>query len=746
MEAALKSKGALLLVAGALGGAVAYFKRRSSHSHLQEASSEEIAAPQTIGVDVQSGTEPPIGVDAQTGTERIGIDSQNGTEPFIGQMHERDSSASLQEPEKGDCVELRDLVSAAHLNGSVCVLESWDSAKGRWGVRHFATHKLLSIAPSKLLVLSCRICWSSTMDEATGPLLSPCACRGSSAYAHLGCLKQWAVCESNIAGKSHTPFVECPVCEQDYTREAGIELLRENLRWEEGRAAGTRYLSVTVHRLAEDRSARWGWGFGIAGVPHTGAILYLHGALVTDVFEGTPAAAAGIEADDLIVSVNGRPVTPTTSNLRDLSDDGDSALSLELGVVRKPRVHSPSEKEVVAVHAELGVGGQWKGSNGMVEQDDGALGPHRDNEWISEDELSVRYTNRVEQVNLQREQTLRLQAQRAPEEYLQLPYVKLRVRAVSYRMMDMGQLQQEMLELKPGVALARAYSELSKQLAYEGDLKHVPEAIALGRKAVGMCEQICGEDEDTALDSIRPLAAARLNLAAALCQLGLHTAGNNVLLSQGALSEAEPLAHFAIRNIEQRAVSDDRERNNALAPALNILGGILNLQSGRQAEAEAVVRRQLACSEAAYGPEHLSTASCLTNLGNLISAQRRDRASQEEARELATRGRAVMVQLLGETHPHLAQPTNGLALIHKHLGEASEAEALLRALLVQIAPSLSPTHPQVGSSELQLALLLRDTGRHDEAQRWWVRPGAVAFRRMGRMPSNLQDTTRSLGC
>ena len=91
-------------------------------------------------------------------------------------------------------------------------------------------------------MLTCRICWGSKVDQTTGPLLSPCACRGSSAHAHLGCLKQWAVCESNAnstIGGSGTAFEMCPVCKQDYDGDAGIELLRENLRCEEQRAVGT---------------------------------------------------------------------------------------------------------------------------------------------------------------------------------------------------------------------------------------------------------------------------------------------------------------------------------------------------------------------------------------------------------------------------------------------------------------------------------------------------------------------------
>lgn len=55
-----------------------------------------------------------------------------------------------------DLVELQGLASAPELNGSRGVLEAWDATRGRWGVRHWETQKLLSVASSKL-----RLCYPS---------------------------------------------------------------------------------------------------------------------------------------------------------------------------------------------------------------------------------------------------------------------------------------------------------------------------------------------------------------------------------------------------------------------------------------------------------------------------------------------------------------------------------------------------------------------------------------------------------
>ena len=35
---------------------------------------------------------------------------------------------------------------------------------------------------------TCRLCWG---DEDDGPLVQPCACRGSAKYIHKHCLEKW---------------------------------------------------------------------------------------------------------------------------------------------------------------------------------------------------------------------------------------------------------------------------------------------------------------------------------------------------------------------------------------------------------------------------------------------------------------------------------------------------------------------------------------------------------------------------
>lgn len=54
-------------------------------------------------------------------------------------------------------------------------------------------------------------------------LVSPCACRGSAAFVHIGCLKKWHL---NLGNPTS---LTCPTCEQQYIGEVAEELARLNL-------------------------------------------------------------------------------------------------------------------------------------------------------------------------------------------------------------------------------------------------------------------------------------------------------------------------------------------------------------------------------------------------------------------------------------------------------------------------------------------------------------------------------------
>ena len=56
----------------------------------------------------------------------------------------------------------------------------------------------------------CKICLEEhdEADSPEGPMVSPCACRGSAALIHTECLKQWH------ASRGHPEQLQCPTCLQ----------------------------------------------------------------------------------------------------------------------------------------------------------------------------------------------------------------------------------------------------------------------------------------------------------------------------------------------------------------------------------------------------------------------------------------------------------------------------------------------------------------------------------------------------
>mmetsp|Transcript_14348 Transcript_14348/g.19799 ORF Transcript_14348/g.19799 Transcript_14348/m.19799 type:complete len:547 (-) Transcript_14348:336-1976(-) len=72
----------------------------------------------------------------------------------------------------------------------------------------------------------CFICFDTESDdenERDRQLVSPCACRGSAAWVHVGCLKKWHL---KLGVSTH---LLCPTCKQAYVGDVAEELARLNL-------------------------------------------------------------------------------------------------------------------------------------------------------------------------------------------------------------------------------------------------------------------------------------------------------------------------------------------------------------------------------------------------------------------------------------------------------------------------------------------------------------------------------------
>ena len=88
----------------------------------------------------------------------------------------------------------------------------------------------------------CRICLEGA-ELPSHPLVQPCACRGSSTWAHADCLTRWR----RMSPKAAAAY-QCGQCDDDYRDALSLELLEERLRRQ--RVAHHPGMVSTMHELA----------------------------------------------------------------------------------------------------------------------------------------------------------------------------------------------------------------------------------------------------------------------------------------------------------------------------------------------------------------------------------------------------------------------------------------------------------------------------------------------------------------
>ena len=90
---------------------------------------------------------------------------------------------------------------------------------------------------------TCRLCWA---DEDDGPLVQPCACRGSAKWIHKHCLEQW-----RRTSPREDAAYRCGQCMDEYRDALSVELLTARLQAKRTNGQDTRYalgtLAVELH-------------------------------------------------------------------------------------------------------------------------------------------------------------------------------------------------------------------------------------------------------------------------------------------------------------------------------------------------------------------------------------------------------------------------------------------------------------------------------------------------------------------
>ena len=180
----------------------------------------------------------------------------------------------------------------------------------------------------------------------------------------------------------------------------------------------------------------------------------------------------------------------------------------------------------------------------------------------------------------------------------------------------------------------------------------------------------------------------------------------------------EPLAPHALAIVQY---ADEQGIPDPTSGLMNRLGSMYH-KKALYAEAEPLMLRALAITEASFGAEHPTVASCLNNLAQLLQATNR----LAEAEPLMQRALAINEASFGAKHPKVAILLSNLATLLQDTNRLAEAEPLMRRALAIDEASFGAEHPNVARDLNNLAQLLKYTNRPDEAEPQMRRVLAIA--------------------
>jgi tetratricopeptide (TPR) repeat protein len=228
--------------------------------------------------------------------------------------------------------------------------------------------------------------------------------------------------------------------------------------------------------------------------------------------------------------------------------------------------------------------------------------------------------------------------------------------------------------------------------------------------------------------------------------LGANNAAVGESLNNLALVYADQRKYGEAEELYKRALAVREQALGTTHPAvgqtLNNLARVYRDQ-GKYGDAERLYKRALMVREQALGPSHPDVAATRSDLAAVPSEQGRHEEEEtkaegvtpaaaqalhsrglaawregkySEAEGLYKRALAIREQALGASHPDVGTTLNNLALVYRAQGKYGEAEGLLKHALVTREQALGASHPAVGQTLTNLANVYRDQGRYGEAE------------------------------
>ena len=141
------------------------------------------------------------------------------------------------------------------------------------------------------------------------------------------------------------------------------------------------------------------------------------------------------------------------------------------------------------------------------------------------------------------------------------------------------------------------------------------------------------------------------------------------------------------------------------------------LQRAQHQQAEPLYQRALTMCEEVLGNEHPQVAFPLNGLADLY----RERGQYEQAEPLYQRALRLWEQAHGSQHPEIPSPLNNLAILYLEQGRYEQAEQLLLRDLSFHEQMFGPEHPEIATPLNNLAILYLEQGRYDQAEQFLQR-------------------------
>ncbi len=246
-------------------------------------------------------------------------------------------------------------------------------------------------------------------------------------------------------------------------------------------------------------------------------------------------------------------------------------------------------------------------------------------------------------------------------------------------------------EIKLRTVLDRASQSLSRQ-RFEQPKVEATIRITLGRAYYGLGEYAQALTHFKRASEIRKEVLGPSDGES----IAAHVEYVQTLLASGQIEVAE-IELYRLKVIAEPVL----EENDQLMQAIRELEASCLESSGDHAQAEALLRDQLALHLATVGEDHVATHRAKSKLAFVLQSQQQ----YDEALELLSEAHSGLLEANFRWDPVALRVTSNLATLHVARQEMQRAKSIYGATIPKLERALGPEHPQTLTAKHGLALV-----------------------------------------